>query len=281
MPILLDWSNVMIGNVMTSIKLHEKSELDENYIRTLLINSLRGYNKKYKRDYGDLVICCDGWKSWRHSVFPYYKAKRKDDREESKIDWKKLYEITGKIEKEIKSIFPYKFIRVNTAEGDDVIGAIVLNRKLGEKFMIISSDKDFIQLHNDCVQQYSPRTKKLIKSDTRFYLKEHIIRGDRSDGIPNFRSPEDCFVKKIKQNTISKKNLEKWLKEKPESFCTEEELSRYKTNSILIDLNFIPEELKTKIVQEYKKPAEGERSKILSYLISNNLDLLIENLGDF
>ena len=59
--------------------------------------------------------------------------------------------------------------------------------------MIVSGDKDFIQLQkHSFVTQYSPTLKKFVNGiDPHVYIKEHILKGDRSDGVPNFLSPDD------------------------------------------------------------------------------------------
>ena len=47
-----------------------------------------------------------------------------------------------------------------------------------EKVMIVSGDKDFIQLQKyDNVKQYSPITKKLVDGVDKVYIKEHVLKG--------------------------------------------------------------------------------------------------------
>ena len=240
------------------------------------------YSKKYREEYGELVLCCDGYKSWRKIEYPFYKAKRKDTRDASKHDWTEIYKHIKTVEDEIREVFPYKMIRINKAEGDDVIGVIAKNKNPYEKLMIISADKDFIQLHKyGNVKQFSPLTKKLIVSDNRNYLKEHIIRGDAGDGVPNVLSPNDCFVNGVRQIAVFAKKIDLWVTQNPEEFLNEEQLIRYEENRKLIDLDETPEELQREIINSYEIPAEGKRSRILPYLMTKRMKLLIPCANDF
>ena len=80
--------------------------------------------------------------------------------------------------------------------------------------MIISGDKDFIQLQKyENVSQYSPILKKMVNGhnpDT--YIKEHILKGDSSDGVANVLSPDHTFVEGLRQRPLSKKKIEAWIK---------------------------------------------------------------------
>lgn len=286
--ILLDWSNVVIGNIHSSVRINKSVE--EDFIRHMVLNSLRAYNRKFSKQYGDLVICTDTYGSWRKKVFPYYKAHRSKDRDESDIDWDAMYKVINKITDEVKEVLPYKVIQVPAAEGDDVIAQLVLHKYNGEKVMIVSADHDFKQLHACAdVKQYSPKTKEMISCEQpSSYLKEHIIRGDRGDGIPSILSPANFFVAKLesgskeRQKSISSKNIELWLQQKPEQFCsTPEQLERYKENKGIIDLRECPETLKSDIIKAHREYVVKDKSKLLNYMIKNRLKALTDCIGEF
>ena len=42
------------------------------------------------------------------------------------------------------------------------------------------------------------------------YLKEHILKGDSSDGIPNVLSPDHTFVEGLRQKPLGKKKIQQW-----------------------------------------------------------------------
>ena len=179
--ILLDYSQIALSNIIVQ-KLN-----DENMIRHMILNSIRMYNKKYRNEYGQMVICVDGMNTWRKEYFPLYKAHRKKNRAESGQDWNEIFRILNLIREEISQNLPYKVIHLEGCEADDVIGTLAMQtQEFGqhEPVMIISSDKDFIQLHKyNNVKQYSPIQKKMVTdSNPRTYCFEHICRGDKGDG---------------------------------------------------------------------------------------------------
>ena len=279
--ILIDLSQIMVASTMMSMG-KEQSQVDINMVRHMVLNSLRMYRSKYYPEYGELVLCCDGRHSWRREHFPQYKAARKTNREADSRDWTQIFGCLDTIKSELKEFFPYKYLEIDEAEADDIIG--VLARKSGtEKVMIISGDKDFIQLQvHKNVKQYSPITKKLVTTENPYnYLKEHILRGDSSDGIPNFLSSDNCIVDKIRQKPLSKKKVESWLGESPVDFCTEEQLRNYHRNMKLIDLQFTPLNIVDQINQQFDVIPQGKRSGLLNYFIERKLNNLIQDIGEF
>jgi hypothetical protein len=282
--ILIDLNQVLISNLMQQINSNPKMKLDEPLIRHMVLNSLRSYAKQFKSKYGDIVVACDSKKYWRRDIFPFYKAHRKSDREKSEFDWHLIFQTLNKIRDELKENFPYKVIEVDGAEADDVIGVLTARMAAHEEILILSSDKDFVQLQKySGVVQYSPILKRFVKTeDPLNYIKEHIIRGDRGDGIPNFLSPDNTFVAGERQKVISTKKLQEWINSTAEEFCTTDMMLRgYKRNQMLVDLDYIPETLKEQIVQAYDVPKSGSRQKMLNYFIDNRLKNLIECIDEF
>lgn len=280
--ILVDFSQIMIGGLMASTK--SQNEISESMIRHMILNTLRSYRKKFYGRYGELVICVDGRHYWRKDYFPHYKASRKIAREKSAFDWNEIYKHFDKIKKELKETFPYKMIEVYGAEADDIIGALIKNKDPKEKVLILSSDKDFIQLHRyPKVAQFSPTQKKFVKNEyPEAYLKEHIIRGDRGDGIPNFLTDDRAIIDGNRQVPISKKKLSVWLTQAPEEICENAEMAdRYQRNMKLVDLSKMPEEIENDVLEQFDYSAFGSRNKIYNYFIKNRLNSLMGLIGDF
>jgi len=278
--ILIDLSQIMVASTMMSMG-KDRTEVDISMIRHMILNSLRMYRQKYHEEYGELVLCCDGRNSWRREHFPLYKAGRKTTRDASSKDWTQIFGCLDTIKSELKEYFPYKYIEVEEAEADDVIG--VLAKFWGEPIMIISGDKDFIQLQvKENVKQYSPITKKIVNdTNPERYLKEHILRGDSSDGIPNFLSADDCIVEKIRQAPITKKKVDLWIDQNPEDFCNEEQLRNYHRNMKLIDLQYTPSNIADQVGKQFNEAPKGKRSDLLNFFIERKLNNLIENIGEF
>ena len=270
---------VQLGN-------HTNAQVDENMCRYMVLNSLRLYKNKFGAEYGKIVIACDATNYWRRQVFPYYKANRKKSQAASELDWKAIYECLNKIRDELMEYFPYSVIRVDTAEADDIIATLCHEHgNTHEKIMIVSGDKDFQQLHRYMnVRQYNPVMKKLvICNDPDRFLKEHIIKGDPGDGIPNFLSVDSSFVLNIRQKSIMSKKLNDFLNKNPEEFCdTFEQLRNYRRNEQLIDLSKIPPEVSTKIMEVYNQQStKGSNSKLMNYFIANRLKNLMEHINEF
>ena len=280
-------NQIMISNLMMQLK---GDALNENLVRHMVLTALRAFERQYSPMYGEVVLAYDSKHYWRKEAFPYYKQNRKKDREASDLDWGAIFEVLNKIRDEIKNFFPYKVVEVYGAEADDVISTLTTfqaykNIKLEkegkktEKVLILSGDKDFIQLQKyPFVKQYNPILKKEIKHDNpRVYALEHIIKGDKSDGIPNFLSDDDTFVANKRQKPISKKNLEKWVTLSPSDFClSKEALENYERNKNLIDLDCIPEHLAVEIVSYYKALNNSEKKVPLEYFQQHQLTKLME-----
>ena len=266
----------------------DTSLFDPELIRHMILNTLRSYRVKFHNEYGELVICCDDKNYWRKDVFPYYKAHRKKDREESGLDWNVIFQTLNGVRDELKEYFPYKVIQIERAEADDVIAAICWIHgnetvSYGEKILILSSDKDFVQLQKyGNVRQYSPTQKKFINhNNPSTYIKEHIMKGDRGDGVPNFLSADDTFVLNKRQKPIRKYKLNAWVNMEPENFCDEEMLRGYRRNEALVDLSKIPAWIHGEVNTIYENYEENDRSLLMNYFIKNKMKGLMESMQDF
>ena len=279
--ILIDLNQVCIANILQEIK--QLKKIEPLLVKHMILSTLLFYRRKFRDQYGDLVICCDSKKSWRKDIFPFYKANRKSTRAKDDIDWNGIFEVINSITQDLKSKFPYAVISVDQAEADDIIGVLSKNYYRNEKIMIVSSDKDFLQLQKYySVEQYSPTQKKLLQSSSPYqYLKEHIMKGDRGDGIPNFLSDDDTFVTDKRSKKILKTKLEAWKNLDPTEFCNEKMYRGWKRNEQLVDLAHTPEDIKQKIVDQYDTYEYNQRDKLLNYFIQNKLRNLIEHIGDF
>ena len=282
MSILVDYDQVFISGLMKQPNLL-RDGVQVDLVRHIVLNQIRMYRSKYHKEYGELVICCDNHNYWRKSIFPYYKANRKKMRMTSDFDWNGIFDGLHMVKSELKENFPYKVLEVETCEADDIIAVIVSNFKNGQT-LILSGDKDFMQLQRfENVSQYSPMQKKfLVAEDPAKQLKEHILRGDKSDGIPNILSDDDAIINEEKrQSPLSGAKVEKWLDLEPEIFADQETLQNYKRNQRLVDLTLVPINLVETIKDQYLNTKGQDRSKIFAYMIKHRLKNLMENLEEF
>lgn len=285
--ILVDLNQVMIANMMMALGNHRNAEIEEGMVRHMILNSIRSIRTKFKSEFGELVICCDDKNYWRRDIFPHYKAGRKTGREKSEIDWHSIFVALNKIREEIKAYFPYKVIQVPKAEADDIIGTLVhkfgtaLNGGSVEKLLILSGDKDYVQLHTyGNVSQYDPTRKKWIKhSNPAAFLFEHIVRGDAGDGVPNALSADDSFVNKKRQKPVTQKRLTEFANI---NTLSDEALRGYKRNEALIDLSKIPQSITDQVMEAYESADQvTDRSLLLPYFMEHKLKHLTRYLGDF
>lgn len=282
--IIVDYSGIALASIIIN------KTNDEDMIRHMILNSLRMYHKRYKDEYGEMVLAVDAANNWRRSVFPQYKASRKKNRQESTFDWNEAFRLLNLVREEIAENFPYKVIRVDKCEADDVIGTIVASKSTVqfnvEKIMIVSSDRDFLQLQRfPNVKQFSPLLKKELKEDNaRYYLLNHIIRGDKGDGVPNILSNDDTFVEGFRQTPMSQKKVDGIIEdlEQGELLYAASWYRNYLRNERLIALSETPQELKNEIINTYEKQDPwSNKSKVLPYLIAKRCNNLIESVQEF
>ena len=288
--IIVDLNQIMISNLMVQINGKNAETLSEDLVRHMVLNSLRAHNKKFRKEYGEMVIACDSGNVWRKQIFPNYKAGRKANREKSEHDWDAIFNMLATIKNEIKTFMPYKVIEVESCEADDIIATLIKKIKKRiipqhkKKILILSGDKDFIQLHGPDVRQYNPVLNKFVGKgeDPVIYIREHILKGDRSDGIPNVLSDDNVFIEGRRQKPLSKKKLNNWVNDVFfYTNFTEEEEKNYSRNRKLIDLSCIPQDIEDKINNEFNDVKAASRDKILGYFINKKLKTLIEVIDEF
>lgn len=291
--ILVDMNQVMIANLMVSLT--QSDELKEGLVRHMVLNSLRRYRSEFRKEYGELVLCYDSKHYWRREFFPYYKGTRKKDREKSKHNWNNIFDVLNKLKEEFRVYLPYKVVEVDGAEADDIIAVLVKDQGLknirlqnnmqpAQKVLILSGDKDFIQLQRfKFVTQYNPALKKYVNGvDPFLYISEHVLKGDRSDGIPNILSDDKCLLEGRRQRPLAKKKIEQWVTQDPDDFCPDEKTKQqYTRNQTLIDFQYIPKEVEESIIDNYESFDPPPRKYVWKYLVDHQLNDLLQNLGDF
>jgi hypothetical protein len=275
--ILVDLSQTLMSVIFQNMK----GGLNKELARSMIFMTLLSYKKQFGSKYGAPVLAIDSRNGyWRKDIFEYYKASRAKSREESKLDWNAIFDITNTVTEEIKECLPWKCVQVNKAEADDVIG--VLAMKYGDlPTLILSSDKDYKQLqYKKGVVQYSPIMKKWIKSsDPKKDLAELILTGDGGDGIPNIRSAEDSIVNGTRQLPISEKfKLE--FHENPAKVYRDFK-DRYLMNERLIDFTKIPEHISEGILSEYDKPTNGSINKLYKLFVARKMPRMLSDIELF
>lgn len=289
--ILLDTNQLFLASYFVHRKYEE--EVNEKLLRHLFLNTIRIYRNMFHEEYGEVVLCLESSNCWRKEVFPNYKAARKLKRDESH-DWKTVFECFEKYLKEISETFPWMQVRVPQCEADDIIAVICQKFHCDEKIMIVSNDKDFMQLQRyPAIQQFSPIKKELLVcTEPKNFLLEHILKGDSSDGIPNILSDDDVFINENKrQKPLGKKKMQDIIGRGHFS-----DIENWDRNQTLVDFSCIPDTMREQVVRQYKNeksyrenliqemrnsPSNGAYSKVSKYFSDKDLTQLVEHIGDF
>jgi 5'-3' exonuclease len=282
----MDFNQVILASLFQAVGNHTNIDIDENVIRHMFLNSVRMNRKKFHNDYGEIIICADGKNTWRREAYPYYKANRKKTRDKSDLDWNNVFNIMNVIRDEMREFFPYKVIHIDHCEADDIIGTIIHNEGTtmntgAEKYLVLSADKDFIQLQTYAnVDQYDPIRKRwLSDNNPTQFLEEHIIKGDSGDGVPNILSPDNCLAVGERQKPMTQKRMA--LYKGTSENMDEETIARYNRNKKMIDLNEVPQNYKDMIMAEYNKEETVGRSQLFSFFITKKLKNLVSDIQDF
>ena len=114
------------------------------------------------------------------------------------------------------------------------------------------------------------------------YLKEHIVKGDRGDGIPNIASPDDVFVTGGRQKPVRKAMYQTLIKSDiDEVEGGLDDLKRnWQRNRALVDLAQTPSSIVEKVLMEYNSQS-GKTNRIMEYFTKHKLSSLLESIGDF
>ena len=278
--ILIDFTQTIIASLMVNLKRNE-GEISEDFLRYLILNSLRNYQKRYSPTYGKIVLCTDSGNPWRRDFFPLYKAGRKKARDNDDNDWKLIFDTLQIVKDEIRENFPYHYMYVPNCEADDIIAVLTQRFHEEEDILIVSGDKDFQQLLKyDNVQQYSPNRNDFITPEggAEHFLKEHILKGDKGDGIPNILSNDDCLDLGIRQTPLRKNILEKYMRISIEN--DDKYFRNYIRNRTLIDFDLIPNEIIDSINTEFDN-TEPVQGKVYDFLREKRITQLLDNIGDF
>lgn len=284
--IIVDYSGIAIASIFSQDR---PEEIQEGLIRHMILNSLRRYNLKFRKEYGQMVIACDS-SSWRKETYPQYKAKRKSNRDESPLDWGHFFTLINGVRDEIKENMHYPVISADRAEADDVIATLVKSTQefgKAEPVMIVSSDKDFFQLQRySNVKQFSPMKRDFATvDDAAFYKFDHVCRGDSSDGVPNILSVDETFTEGIRQKPMRAKKIQEWYTAKDDSQLMDmmghETYRNYCRNKSVIDLDYIPKDISQDIIYKYNSQINKNKGRVLTYLIEKRCNMLIDSVSDF
>ncbi len=165
----------------------------DNYVIYNFFRGLRPLVAKYSPDLVYFVL--EGKPKHRITLSENYKSNRK-----SAGDF--FHAQKASIISAVKEFLPFASVRHPDFECDDVLATYVYQHaRKGDECFVVSSDSDFIQLHNICnVTLYNPVKKKEIKAPDYDYVTWKALRGDPTDNIKGIKGVGEKTALKLVTN---------------------------------------------------------------------------------
>lgn len=233
-----------------------------------ILNIMKLCGGKYKAN--GVLVACDSQNNWRKDIYPQYKGNR--DKEKDQY-YPNVIEAIKLTEEFLNTCTSIPAIYVPRAEADDIIA--ISSKRSSIDTVIVSSDKDFIQLLDDKTRLYSPTLKnERTTTNKDFDLFEKCIRGDRGD---NILSAYPYVKKKKLEFAWNDKLMMANLMEEKRKVDGKKVGDCFEFNKKLIDFNAIPQDIQNMIVSrldDLSDPSSfGKYShlKILQFLGKNSL----------
>ena len=285
--ILVDFSPIIYRNLFMNKDFVKDS--DYNGLVHLILYSLIKIRKDFidndKLDYDDIVLVFDSVNSWRKEYFKQYINEVYEDYDikeykghrvkDEDIDWNKVFKIVDEIKEYLDKYSDYKIVQVDKCEADDIIYVFCNEyNKQNKNVLIISSDKDFIQLLKfKNVKIYDPLKKIYKEADGDIYLLKHILIGDKSDGIPAVKE------------RLGVKTAEKMLKDLNKLLKIDLKFKkRFLFNKKLIDLSEIPSDIYENVKEKIniiEKQGKYNQQKLIELCQKYQLKKVVEDLDKF
>jgi len=214
------------GNNLFKIGFHGVRDLysDGDHLGGIyhFINILRKFLEEH--DHDKVVVFWDSNSSIRKSIYPQYKANRRQDMNEYKYE--SYLNQQSRVKQYLEEIFVRQVEMIDN-EADDLI-AYYCKVATDEQIIIFSADKDLTQLINENVSVYSPISKQYFGNGDNIIINKvniphynvllcKIFTGDKSDNIDGIEG-------------LGEKTLIKYFPQVQEKPCTVEELLDYARN---------------------------------------------------
>lgn len=217
------------------------------------------------KDVDEVVLGVDHKNPWRKSYFPRYKEKRGEKREKDKINWELVFGVLHNFMKEIKHHLPFKVLKIQSAEADDVIAVIA--KEIEKECIISSNDVDFLQLCSDRVRVWNPTKHEFtVCEDTENFIEKLVLTGQAKDGVFNVITPNEWgltegttgkrkpgFGEKSAVKVMSE-GVDNWIESKgtyKKFDLTVDVKKNYKRNRVLLDFNYIPQTIISRVMDTY------------------------------
>ena len=287
--ILVDGNNLLFRSYYATAYTGNFMKNKDGFPTNALYGFINMINKIISEDKPEyMLVAFDKGKTFRHDKYTEYKAGRIEMPNELKLQFP--------VAKELLSYMGIKWFEIDNYEADDIIGTLA--KKIDESSdyngLIISSDKDLLQLISDKVIMKILKTKDsvLMTKDT-FYeiygltpdkmIDIKGLQGDASDNIPGVKGIGEKTALKLLNEYKTIENIydnisnittsvaTKLINGKQDAFKSKDLATIYKD----VPLGF---ELKdTKILQSDIKKLKAEYEKLNFYSFLKNMNIRKES----
>ena len=253
-----------------------------------------------------MLVAFDKGKTFRHEKYTEYKGGRGETPDELKKQFP--------VAKELLTAMSIKYYEIDNYEADDIIGTFshMCDNDPNYQGLIISSDKDLLQLISDEVEMKLLKSKDYIRYNKESFKEEwgidpikvvdlKALMGDASDNIPGVKGIGEKTALKLLQtyssldgvyesiDNISGKLKEKLINDKENAYMSYDLATIYTKVPLEINLEDIKykECDKEKLISIYedlefysflKKIKETKKEITLSYKIVDNINDVCINI---
>lgn len=300
--LIFDISNMLYR----TFSVHQKSDGDDAMglaVHTALI-SMNYFYKKFKPD---KIVAAMDHSSWRKqytrtskcvSQKPYKGNRRQNMTPTEQERYERFLTHVNDVKELLTEHTSIIALEKKGLEADDFIAGFIQYRdtvSYGEdSYVIVSGDKDFIQLLKyPNVQLFDPRTSKSRSlaewdNDADFFMFEKCFRGDKSDNVQSaYPGVRKTRLRKGYVDSYERENLmqHKWVM--PDGDDGREVVvgDLYKENQILMDLEKQPEDIRKKmmvtILKNEKDPGVYSHFHFLGFCGRYELKKVAEQAENF
>jgi 5'-3' exonuclease len=294
--VFFDFNNLAIRNYMGNKDIWEdETNIQWGLWRYNCINSIMSTLWKIK-NVTEVIVAVDDKHQWRKSFYNRYKESRKKNKKKSSHDWNLIYKHINILAADLKHYFPFKLLKVKSAEADDIIAILV--KKMDNDNIIVARDEDYFQLF---AQRKNLRILDPLKQvlytpedipDVKDFLLSLIFCGQKKDDIPNIITPDNWG---LTEETEGKRRpgfgKVKWdkIKHDMKGFIEAGYVNKayglvnlsknLKRNRILVDFDMIPKTIVNRIVDAYNHSDNLPPSEnIYLFFEKNNMRSFLDNI---
>ena len=210
--VLIDGNNLMFRSYYATAYTGNLMKNSKGFVTNALYGFTNMINKIiHEEEFSYILVAFDKGKTFRHDTYSMYKAGRIETPADLKSQFPKA--------KELLDAMGIKWYETDGYEADDIIGTLSrMASSCDYETLIVSSDRDLLQLINDKVTVKLLKTKDYIMMTRDTFIKEYNLepikiidlkglQGDKSDNIPGVKGIGEKTALKLLQDYGSLENI--------------------------------------------------------------------------